>query len=66
MPGWSNRIVIKASNIDQKCSIEFDSDFGAHKFLDLSRDDTVIFLSDAHSADEKAHEIRVRPDRTAE
>eukprot|EP00972_Heterocapsa_arctica_P067293 9931010-Heterocapsa_arctica.AAC.1 len=66
MTGWSNRIVIKANNLDQKCSIEFDSEFGAHKFLDLCRDDEIIFTMSQGTPDESNHEIRIKPDRAAE
>eukprot|EP00972_Heterocapsa_arctica_P046539 6867457-Heterocapsa_arctica.AAC.1 len=66
MTGWSNRIVIKATNLYQKCSIEFESDFGAHKFMDLCRENNIYFTTKQGTADESKHEIRVRPDRTAE
>eukprot|EP00972_Heterocapsa_arctica_P048506 7150014-Heterocapsa_arctica.AAC.1 len=58
MPGWANRIVIKASNLDQKCSIEFESGIGAHKFLDLSREDKIYFTDKPGTPDEKKHELR--------
>ena len=57
MKGWGDRIVVKAVNLDQKLSIEFDSEFGAHKFLDLCRETPVRYELTA---------LRVRPDRTAE
>ena len=57
MPGWKDKVVVKAFNLDQKCSVEFDSAYGAHKFLDLSRDDPPKF---------EMQPIRVRPDRSAE
>jgi hypothetical protein len=57
MKGWSDRIVVKAVNLDQKLSIEFDSEFGAHKFLDLCRETPVKY---------ELTVLRVRPDRTAE
>eukprot|EP00972_Heterocapsa_arctica_P022153 3259799-Heterocapsa_arctica.AAC.1 len=58
MTGWSNRLVINANNLDQKCSIEFESDFGAHKFLDLCRDDKIFFTMKQGTAEESKHEIR--------
>eukprot|EP00972_Heterocapsa_arctica_P033518 4934098-Heterocapsa_arctica.AAC.1 len=30
MTGWATRIVMKATSLDHKCSIQFESDFGAH------------------------------------
>jgi len=57
MRGWSERIVVKARNLDQKLCIEFDSEFGAHKFLDLCRNHPIKYELTA---------LRVRPDRTAE
>eukprot|EP00972_Heterocapsa_arctica_P062737 9253298-Heterocapsa_arctica.AAC.1 len=55
--GWSSRIVIKANNLDQKCSIEFDPDLRAHKFLDICREDKIYFTMKQGTAEESRHEI---------
>ena len=57
MPGWSQRIVVKAFNLEQKCSVEFETAYGAHKFLDSARDDPPVF---------EMRTIRIRADRTVE
>jgi len=49
--------VVKSYNLENKCSISFDSVFMAHRFLDYCRENDIMY---------EGTKLRVRPDRSAD
>ena len=40
MPSWAGRFTVKAYNLETKCAVIFEEAYGAHRLLDLCRDES--------------------------